>query len=148
MNINNIIFRNIEYDDFDKGYMDLMYEFTNYNYLITKEEFINFIDTHKNYKIIVIYSEIEKKIIGAGTIIIVHKIHNNPIGQIEDIIISEKYRKYGLGKQIIEKLIDIGKNENKCYKIILNCLEKNIKFYEKCGFIIAGVEMKLLEGGK
>jgi len=144
MNINNFIFRNIEYDDFDKGYMDLMYEFTNYNYPITKEEFINFIDTHKNYKIVVIYSEIEKKIIGAGTIIIVHKIHNNPIGQIEDVIISEKYRKNGYGKQIIEKLINIGRNECKCYKIILNCLEKNIKFYENCGFVEVGVEMKLL----
>lgn len=142
--MNNFILRNIEYDDFDKGYMDLMYEFTNYNYPITKEEFVNFIDTHKNYKIIVIYSEIEKRIIGAGTIIIVRKIHNNPIGQIEDVIISEKYRKNRLGKQIIEKLIDIGKNEFKCYKIILNCLEKNIKFYENCGFVEVGVEMKLL----
>ena len=114
-----------------------MLEFTNYQYPITKENFINFIDTQKNYKIIVIYSEIEKRIIGAGTIIIVHKIYNNPIGQIEDVIISEKYRKNGFGKQIIEKLIDIGKNECKC-------LEKNIKFYESCGFINVGVEMKLL----
>jgi glucosamine-phosphate N-acetyltransferase len=148
MDVNNLIFRNIEYDDFDKGYMDLMFEFTNYNYPITKEQFINFITTNTNYKILVIYSEIEKRIIGAGTIIILYKIHNNPIGQIEDVIISEKYRKNGLGKQIIEKLIDIGKQEYKCYKIILNCLEKNIKFYENCGFITTGVEMKLLEGGK
>ena len=144
MSINNFIFRNIEYDDFEKGYIDLMYEFTNYNYPITKEEFVNFIDTRDYYRIVVIYSEIEKRIIGAGTIIIVHKIHNNPIGLIEDVIISEKYRKNRLGKQIIEKLIDIGKNEFKCYKIILNCLEKNIKFYENCGFIEVGVEMKLL----
>lgn len=142
--MNNFILRNIEYDDFDKGYMDLMYEFTNYNYPIIRDEFINFIDTRDNYRIVVIYSEIEKRIIGAGTIIIVRKIHNNPIGQIEDVIISEKYRKNGLGKQIIEKLIDIGKNEFKCYKIILNCLEKNIKFYENCGFVEVGVEMKLL----
>jgi len=144
MSIYNFILRNIEYDDYDKGYMDLMFEFTNYQYPITKENFINFIDTQKNYKTIVIYSEKEKRIIGAGTIIIVHKIHNNPIGQIEDVIIGEKYRKNGFGKQIIEKLIDIGKNEYKCYKIILNCLEKNIKFYENCGFVIAGVEMKFI----
>ena len=142
INIGNFTLRNIEYDDFGKGYMDLMFEFTNYDYPITKENFINFIDTQKNYKTIVIHSEIEKRIIGAGTIIIVHKIHNNPIGQIEDVIISEKYRKNGFGKQIIEKLIDIGKNECKCYKIILNCLEKNIKFYENCGFTNVGVEMK------
>jgi glucosamine-phosphate N-acetyltransferase len=140
----DFIFRNIEYDDFDKGYIELMLEFTNYNYPITKEKFINFIDTQQNYKIIVIYSEIEKRIIGAGTIIIIHKIHNNPIGQIGDVIISEKHRKNGFGKQIIEKLVDIGKNEYKCYKIILNCLEKNIKFYENCGFINVGLEMKLL----
>jgi RimJ/RimL family protein N-acetyltransferase len=144
INIGDFTLRNIEYDDFDKGYMDLMFEFTNYQYPITKENFINFIDTQKNYKTIVIYSDKEKRIIGAGTIIIVHKIHNNPIGQIEDVIISEKYRNNGFGKQIIEKLIDIGKNECKCYKIILNCLEKNIKFYENCGFINVGVEMKLL----
>jgi GNAT superfamily N-acetyltransferase len=144
INIGNFTLRNIEYHDFDKGYMDLMFEFTNYQYPMTKEKFINFIDTQKNYKIIVIYSEKEKRIIGAGTIIIVHKIHNNPIGQIEDVIICEKYRKNGFGKQIIKKLIDIGKNEWKCYKIILNCLEKNIKFYENCGFVNVGVEMKLL----
>ena len=146
MDVNNLIFRNIEYDDFDKGYMDLMFEFTNYNYPITKEQFINFITTNTNYKIVVIYSNTEKRIIGAGTIILLYKIHNNPIGQIEDVIISEKYRKNGLGKQIIDKLIDIGKKEYKCYKIILNCLEKNIKFYQNCGFITTGVEMKLLEG--
>jgi RimJ/RimL family protein N-acetyltransferase len=142
--INNFILRNIEYDDFDKGYMDLMFEFTNYNYPMTKEKFIDFIDTQKNYKIIVIYSVEEKRIIGAGTITILYKIHNNPIGQIGDVIISEKYRKNGFGKKIIEKLIYIGKNEYKCYKIILNCLEKNIKFYENCGFSNVGVEMKLL----
>ena len=51
-----------------------MFEFTNYQYPITKENFINFIDTQKNYKTIVIYSEKEKRIIGAGTIIIVHEI--------------------------------------------------------------------------
>ena len=50
-----------------------------------------------------------------------------------DVIISEKYRGLGLGKKIIEELVKIGINEFKCYKIILNCLDKNILFYEKCG---------------
>jgi glucosamine-phosphate N-acetyltransferase len=143
INNNDYIIREIKYDDFDKGYMNLIFEFTNYNYQITKENFIKFIDEHKNYKIVVIYSKKEDKIIGSGTIIIVEKIHNNPIGQIEDVIINEKYRQHGFGKKIIDKLIDIGKNKYKCYKIILNCLEKNIGFYNKCNFEIVGVEMKL-----
>ena len=102
MNINNFILRNIEYDDFDKGYIDLMYEFTNYQYPITKENFINYIDTYKNYKTIVIYSNKEKRIIGAGTIIIVHKIHNNPIGQIEDVIISKNIERMDLVSKLLK----------------------------------------------
>jgi glucosamine-phosphate N-acetyltransferase len=141
--LNNLTIRKIEFDDYNKGYIELMYEFTNFKYSISKEDFIKYINTN-NSKILIIFSENEKRIIGAGTIFKIEKLHNNPIGQIEDIIISQNYRNMGLGKTIIEKLIEIGKNEFKCYKIILNCLEKNIGFYEKCGFINVGVEMKLI----
>ncbi len=140
--MNNYIVRKIETDDYDKGYMELMYEFTNYKHDISKEFFSKYINT-QNCQIIVVYSEIDKKIIGSGTIFKIEKIHNNPIGQIEDVIITQTCRNYGFGKKIINELINIGKNEFKCYKIILNCLDKNIKFYENCGFTIVGIEMKL-----
>ena len=141
----NIFLREITFSDYE-AYLKLMFEFTNYTYDITQEQFkitLDKMNCNKSNKIIVLI--LDGTIIGAGTIFRIEKLHNNPIGQIEDVIISEKYRKNGFGKQIIEKLIDIGKNECKCYKIILNCLEKNIKFYENCGFINVGVEMKLLE---
>ena len=96
------------------------------------------------YKILVIYSQITNMIIGSGTIFKIEKIHNNPVGQIEDIIINNEYRGYGLGKELIKNLVNIGLNEFKCYKIILNCLDKNIGFYEKCNFITTGIEMKYL----
>ena len=140
----NLVIREIEKDDYNKGYLDLMYEFTNFKYNLTENDFSDYIDNNKyNNKILVIMSKIENKIIGAGSIFKIEKLHNNPIGQIEDVIINSKYRGFGIGKIIIKKLIDIGINELKCYKVILNCLDKNIKFYEKCNFIVAGVEMKL-----
>ena len=58
---------------------------------------------NNNFKIIVI--KLYDKIIGAGTIFKINKLHNNPIGQIEDVIINSEYRNKGLGKNIIEKLI-------------------------------------------
>ena len=137
--------REIKKEDYYNSYMELMFEFTNYKHNLEYNDFCKYIDkiqSNNTNKIIIVYSKIENKIIGSGTIFIIEKLHNNPIGQIEDVIITENYRKKGLGKVIIDRLIDIAINEMNCYKVILNCLDKNIGFYEKCGFKIAGVEMK------
>ena len=140
----NYVIQELKEDDF-KNYMKLMFEFTNYTYKISYETFcqkLNKMKTNNFNKIILLYSFDKNELIGCGTIIKLEKLHNNPIGQIEDVIISEKYRGLGLGKKIIEELVKIGINEFKCYKIILNCLDKNILFYEKCDFTITGVQMK------
>ena len=34
---------------------------------------------------------------------------------------------------MIDKLVEIG-TAAKCYKIVLDCSESNVPFYEKCGF--------------
>ena len=143
--MSDIVIRIIENNDYNE-YLNLMREFHGYNYEISYNDFCNQLQIllENNFcNIFVIYSKKENKLIGAGSIYKLIKLHNNPVGQIEDIIITEKYRGLGYGKILIEKLCEIGVIKFKCYKIILNCLEKNIKFYEKCEFIIAGVEMKL-----
>ena len=118
-----------------------MFEFTNYKKNVTIEDFKNYINQKTKLRIIILKNK-ENKIIGAGTIVNIEKLHNNSIGQIEDVIISEKYRGNGLGKLIIEKLIVVGLNDFRCYKVILNCLDKNIDFYKKCNFTISGVQMR------
>lgn len=125
-----------------KSYMELMFLFSNFNKEISQEVFNEYI-TNKDIKIIVfIY---KNKVIGAGSLFKLNKIHNNPIGQIEDIIIDEKYRKKGIGKMIIEKLKDIALNDFKCYKVVLNCSTKNIGFYEKCNFYYTGIQMRNID---
>ena len=130
----SIFLRELTFSDYEE-YLKLMLEFTNYAYNITSDEFkltLDKMNINNINKIIVLVNN--NNIIGAGTIFRIEKLHNNPIGQIEDVIISEKYRNKGYGNIIIKKLVDIGLNNMKCYKIILNCLEYNIGFYEKCGF--------------
>jgi glucosamine-phosphate N-acetyltransferase len=140
MELQNLIFREIKSTDFI-NYMNLMFEFTNYKHNITEDQFINEITNMKeSCKIIII--EYNNNIIGTGSIFKINKLHNNPIGQIEDIIITDQYKNLGLGKQLIDKLVNIGFNDYNCYKIILNCLEKNIGFYEKCNFSVSGVQFR------
>lgn len=140
----NIVIRNLESQDYT-DYLSLMREFHGYHYNISQESFtelLNLFNSNNYCNTYVIYENTINKIIGAGSIYKLIKLHNNPVGQIEDVIISDKYRGLGYGKIIINKLCDLGINKFGCYKIILNCLDKNIIFYEKCDFIIAGNEMK------
>ena len=62
------------------------------------------------------------------------------------IIIDKEYRGLQLGKNLINRLVSFGLNDWKCYKVILNCLDHNIKFYEKCGFQVTGAELKYMGG--
>lgn len=88
---------------------------------------------NQNSKCIIV--EDNNKIIGHGKIMIEQKIHANftKIGHIEDVITHKDYRNKGVGKNIIDKLIEVGK-ENKCYKIVLFCKDDYQCFYENCGF--------------
>mmetsp|Transcript_16514 Transcript_16514/g.28052 ORF Transcript_16514/g.28052 Transcript_16514/m.28052 type:complete len:101 (-) Transcript_16514:147-449(-) len=96
------------------------------------------IESH-NYKIVVIVDKATKKIIGSGSLIIEKKFIRNAgiCGHIEDIVINESHRGQKLGLRIIKVLTDIGWANN-CYKVILDCDEKNTGFYEKCGYSVKG----------
>jgi GNAT superfamily N-acetyltransferase len=58
------------------------------------------------------------------------------IGFIENVITDEKYRKQGIGREIMNKAIIYAKSQN-CYKILLQSgVRRSIahKFYESIGF--------------
>lgn len=142
--LDNLLIRELIPEDYEK-YIKLMEEFTNYKYSTSYDKFKNdLILVSNNCKILVIINKMDNDLIGAGSIFKIHKLHNNPIGQIEDVIVTQKYRGYGLGKVLIKKLVEIGLNDYKCYKIILNCNDENIKFYEACGFLRVGNEFKFV----
>ena len=74
----------------------------------------------------------ESTIIGVASIHIIYKL-TRTLGLIEDVAVNKDHRGKGIGKSLVEKLIEIGKQKN-CDKIVLNTSEKNSKFYEKIGF--------------
>lgn len=83
-------------------------------------------------------------IIGSVTIFIETKlIHNfGKVAHVEDVIVDNTCRGKGLGKMLVQNCIDYAQKHD-CYKIILNCSDENIPFYEKCGFSKKENEMAL-----
>jgi len=83
--------------------------------------------------------EINGVVIATGKLVIEYKLFS-PVGHIEDVVVDQKYRNRGLGKIIINTLVERAK-EKGCYKTVLSCADKNIDFYRKCGLEVRGVEM-------
>ena len=123
-----------DYNDFFKLIND--FRETSFSY----DDFNNLLETQKHTEIYIL--EINNKIIGSGTLLYEKKfIHNISLyAHIEDIIIKKEYQGKGYGKTLLLELINICKNKN-CFKILLDCQENLIKFYENCGFQNKGYQM-------
>ena len=67
---------------------------------------------------------IEEKIIHSG----------GKVGHIEDFIVLDKYRNKGIGS-LLYNYVKILCEQNKCYKMILDCNELLENYYIKKGFV-------------
>lgn len=75
---------------------------------------------------------LERKLIRGGAL----------CGHIEDVVVSDKARGRGLGRRLVTHLTDIARTRG-CYKVILDCAENNVAFYERCGFKRKEVQMAM-----
>jgi glucosamine-phosphate N-acetyltransferase len=150
--------RNIESDDYENGVVELLSQLTVIDKQgVTQQLFTEYCQRlqgnqwHKTvvafdttYDSSVGYNIYSKQVIGIATLLIEPKlIHNcSVVGHIEDVVVDKNYRGKGLGKRLIDRLTKDARNAG-CYKVILDCSECNVPFYEKCGFTRHGVEMSL-----
>ena len=100
------------------------------------------IEGNKLYKIFVAESE-SGQIIGSITLLVEQKfIHNGgKVGHIEDVVTRKEFSGKGVGSSLVQKCIDVAKDE-KCYKVILDCSDDNVPFYERAGFRKHEVSMR------
>jgi glucosamine-phosphate N-acetyltransferase len=82
------------------------------------------------------------KIVGAITLIIEEKIIHSggKVGHIEDFVVLDEYRNKGIGS-LLYNYVKILCEQNKCYKMILDCNELLENYYIKKGFIKKGSYM-------
>ena len=92
------------------------------------KDYINLLPKNMHIYIIIL----DDNIIGSGTLVVENKIIHGfgKVGHIEDVVIETKYQNKGYGKSLLDFLIKKGK-EFKCYKVVLNCDDDKLSFYEK-----------------
>ena len=98
---------------------------------------------NNNSKIFIKYFNIPSNenftIIGSVTCFLEPKIIRNArfSAHIEDVVVHKDFRNKGIANYLIKQAIEYA-NQNNCYKIILDCDEKLIPFYNKFGFFEKG----------
>ena len=116
-----------------------------YTRYLTNNEFLDFLLNKPNNHLIYICVDTDNnKLVGIISVFIERKlIHNlGKVAHIEDLVVDKDERGKNIAQKLINKCIDYAKSEN-CYKIILNCNENLIKFYEKNNFYNAGYQMRM-----
>lgn len=84
-----------------------------------------------HYRVVVILDKALNTIVGSGTLFIEKKFLRQcgVCGHIEDIAVDSGYRGKKLGIRLIKMLKEVSQLHN-CYKIVLDCSDKNVPFYE------------------
>ena len=91
-----------------------------------------------------------KQVIGSGSLIIEKKFIRQlgTAGHIEDIVVQAEHRGKHLGLKLIELLKALAEI-NQCYKVILDCNQNVVGFYEKVSYnllTIISVVAELIRG--
>jgi len=141
-----LFFRPLQSDDYERGFCELLGQLTVSDFSKSKfdERFKEMEKVGDAYYVIVCEDKKTNKLAAAGTILVEKKFLRGGglCGHIEDIVVDSTYRGKNLGLRLIEQLKQVGTKVG-CYKIILDCSEKNVPFYEKCAFAKKEVQMAL-----
>ena len=136
----NFIIRKLLETDYEK-YKVLINGFRETEF--TCSQYINTLNNiQQNSDIWIVVNDNDDELVGTGTILYETKfIHNISLyAHIEDIYVEEKYRKHGIGKLLVEYLVNEAK-KRQCHKVILDCNESLESFYAKNRFRKNGSQM-------
>jgi glucosamine-phosphate N-acetyltransferase len=129
--------RNLEPKDFGRNFLDLLSQLTTVSKLSQGwcEQRLAMMRDDALQEMVVVEDLDNGHLCAAGTMVIENKfIHKcGRIGHLEDVVVHYGLRAKGLGKRVVDRAVEIAKGHG-CYKVLVDCAEKNVAFYEKCGF--------------
>jgi glucosamine-phosphate N-acetyltransferase len=132
-----VIIREIEDDDIDKGFLDVL------NNLVPPDidnkhakEILRKTKSNSLHKIFVAEDDRSGKIAGTISLLVEPKFINKGmnVGYIEDVAVSKGYEGLGIGSNLVTYATNHAISSHGCKKILLYCSEETKPFYEKLGY--------------
>lgn len=112
--------------------------------VVTQQKYTEFLEGIDGVNHHIFVAVTNDKVVGTITLFYEQKlIHNmGKVGHIEDVVVDKSFRGKQLGKDLIAYATRVAM-ESGCYKVILDCGEHNVGFYQKCGYNVKGSQMSL-----
>ena len=131
----SMIIRELQESDFDNGFFETLNEFRCISGLeyIKSPEILGEINNNEFHRIIVAIKN--DKVVGCLTILIERKfIHNcGTVLHLEDLIVRKEFRNQHIAEKLVNNSVKYAKKYG-AYKILTDCKDQLIPFWEKCGF--------------
>ena len=133
--MSSIKIRKLQKKDLYNGFLTSLDSLRKSSHLKPKKANTIFDKISKNSDHIIYVAVDDGKVIGATTLLIEQKfIHDGgKVGHIEDVVVRKDYQGRGIGKKIVNALLEYAEKKG-CYKTILDCTDDLIPFYENLGF--------------
>jgi glucosamine-phosphate N-acetyltransferase len=111
--------------------------------MVKAEKILNNIIANPHHRIFVAIDRATAEVIGATTLLVEQKlIHSGgKAGHIEDVVTRKGFEGMGIGSALISHALRFAKTAG-CYKVVLDCSDANIKFYQRAGFKIHETSMR------
>lgn len=141
----HLVLRSLEEADYDKGYLALLAQLTTVGEISReawRARFAEIAARQPDHQIAVVEDTRSGKVVACATVLIERKfIHGcGKIGHVEDVAVDASARGSGLGARVVAETLRRAKEQG-AYKVILDCAEKNVGFYEKSGLARKDVNM-------
>src|SRR5215204_7277281 len=137
-----ITIREIEYDDIDKGFLEVLENLLSTDIANkTAKNILKKIKSNPFHKIFVAYidDDTNNKIVGTTTLLVEPKFINKgmQVGYIEDVSVRKGYEGLGIGFKLVTYATTYAISREGCRKVLLYCSEKTKPIYEKLGYRLA-----------
>lgn len=113
---------------------------------LSDETLCNIFEQRKAHRVVTKVAEDNqtKELIGTASLVVEPKFFRGgrSVAHIEDVVTDSNHRVRGVGHQLLQAMIASAR-ENDCYKIILDCSDELVPFYEKKGFRPSERQMRL-----
>jgi glucosamine-phosphate N-acetyltransferase len=139
--------RPIKKTDLDNSFFSLLAQLSGEVTLYNRDMLWN--EYTKNSNHVTFVDEIKEvgklaSIMATSSVLIENKfLHcGSKVGHIEDVVVCNEARGTGLGQKIVQHCIDYASDAG-CYKVILDCSNKNVPFYINCGMYLSENSMRI-----
>lgn len=128
-----IVIRPMNAVDLRQGFLETVRALRETN--LTYDQAIAVFHRRMRNKVRTFVALIDNKVVGTASLLIEPKfIHDGGVtGHVEDVAVHPECQGKGIGALLVQRLLDESRKEG-CYKVILDCAEHVIPFYERLGF--------------